>query len=59
MALNDKYDAELKCVDCGSYYCTSKFGGDCPKKQMDLFKCDCDHKAEEYCCSEHYTLYGP
>lgn len=34
---NDKYDDELKCMYCGDYYCTSKFGGECPAIQRDLF----------------------
>lgn len=38
MALNDEYDDDLKCVDCGSYYCSSKwFPGSCDAKQRDLF----------------------
>lgn len=37
-ALNDRYDDEtLECKHCGSYFCTSKFGGECPEIQKDLF----------------------
>ena len=36
--VNDKYDDEtLNCKHCGDYFCTSKFGGECPKIQRDLF----------------------
>ena len=35
--INDKYDDKLNCKHCGSYYCTSKFGGECPEIQMDMF----------------------
>lgn len=35
--INDKYDDELKCKHCGDYFCTSKFGGECPAIQRDLF----------------------
>lgn len=36
--VNDKYDPEtLNCKHCGDYYCTSKFGGECPGIQKDLF----------------------
>jgi rubrerythrin len=35
--VNDKYDDKLNCKHCGSYYCTSKFGGECPEIQMDMF----------------------
>lgn len=37
-ALNDRYDDKtLDCAHCGDYYCTSKFGGECPEIQKDLF----------------------
>jgi len=35
---NDKYDPDtLECKHCGDYHCTSKFGGECPEIQMDMF----------------------
>lgn len=40
---NDEYDEEtLDCKHCGNYYCTSKFGGECPAIQKDLFDEDID-----------------
>jgi len=37
-ALNDRYDDEtLNCKHCGDYFCTSKFGGECPGIQKDMF----------------------
>ena len=42
--VNDKYDRDtLNCKHCGDYYCTSKFGGECPGIQRDLF----DESAQE------------
>ena len=36
--VNDKYDDEtLECKHCGDYFCTSKFGGECPEIQRDMF----------------------
>ena len=35
---NDRYDPDTyECVHCGDYHCESKFGGECPKIQRDMF----------------------
>jgi len=47
--VNDKYDAEtLNCKHCGDYYCTSKFGGECPGIQRDLFDESWPQQEETY-----------
>ena len=45
--VNDKYDDTLNCKHCGDYYCTSKFGGECPKIQKDLFDEDDNSDLED------------